>query len=122
MESRCLELLSTVQKGVQSSLSSLSVPVYTLDQTRNGAKPAKLVVSYNPIDLLHGQIHLTLYDQQGALWDDRGNLTSAQISQPSVVSTYCEEASSEILWQIITAKIRLSSNSDEKGIETSKSE
>lgn len=122
MGSRCLELLSTVQEGVQSSLSSLSVPVYTLGQTRNRAKPAKLVVSYSPIDLFHGQIHLTLYDQQGALWDDRGNLAYAQINQPSVVSTYCEEASSEILWQIITAKIHLNSNSDEKGIEISKSE
>jgi len=122
MESRCLELLSTVQKGVQSSLSSLSVPVYSLDQTGNGAEPAKLVVSYNPIDLLHGQIHLTLYDQQGALWDDKGNLTFAEISQPSVVTTYCEEASSEILWQIITAKIRVNANSDKKGNDSSKSE
>ena len=62
MESQCRKLLSTIQQEVKSNLNSLNVPVLGLDQTGAGKEPAKLVVSYNPVNLLHGQIHLTLYD------------------------------------------------------------
>lgn len=113
-ESRCLELLSSVRKGVQWTLSSLSLPVYAEDQTGDGIEPAKLVVSYNPIDTLHAQVHLTLYDQQGKLWDNEGNLSYATITEPAVVNNYCEEASSEILWEIITARMQVTSNRDVK--------
>jgi hypothetical protein len=117
-ESRCLELLSTIQKRVESNLSSVSLRAYTPDQPNERTEPAKLIVSYNPIDTLHGHVHLTLYDHQGELWDDKGNLTYAA---PSVVENYCEEASSKILLEIITAKIRVNSNPQE-GEKTSESE
>jgi hypothetical protein len=113
-ESRCFELLSTIQKGVLSTLKSLSLRVYTDNQTKDGVEPAQLMVSYNPIDTLHGQVHLTLSDQQGELWDNKGNFSYAAITEPSVVNSYCEEASSEILWEIITAKIQVKSNPEEK--------
>ena len=48
---------------MKSNLNSLNVPVLNMGHARVGKEPAKLVVSYNPINLLHGQIHLTLYDK-----------------------------------------------------------
>lgn len=119
-ESRCLELLTTIQKEVASSLSSLRVPVYTPGQIKKGIEPAELVVSYKPVDLIHGQIHLTLYDQQGELWRDRGDLNYAGVIEPAAVTTYCEEASTDMIWEIITAKTHVNSI-DEKGEVTTKS-
>jgi hypothetical protein len=77
-----------------------------------GKEPANLVVSYNPINLLHGQIHLTLYDKEGALWNGNGNLSYAQLTKPDLIKSYCEEASSEIVWEIIMAKAHLNSDHD----------
>lgn len=109
MESQCRKLLSKVQQEVKSNLNSLNVPVLSLDQTGAGREPAKLVVSYNPINLLHGQIHLTLYDHEGTLWNGNGNLSYAELTKPEVIKTYCEVASSEIVWEIIMAKAHVNS-------------
>lgn len=113
-ESRCLKLLSTIQKRVESNLGSFSLRKYTPDETDEGSEPARLIVSYNPIDMLHGHVHLRLYDQQGELWDDKGNLNYAAITEPALVEDYCEEASSKILLEIITAKIRVNSDPQEE--------
>jgi hypothetical protein len=109
MESQCRKLLSTIQQEVKSNLNSLNVPVLGLDQAGTGKEPAKLVVSYNPVNLLHGQIHLTLYDQEGALWNGNGNLSYAELTKPEVIKTYCEVASGEIVWEIIMAKTHVNS-------------
>ena len=62
-QGRCVEWLSTVQKGVESSLSGLSVPIYTHERPGDSTEPAKLVVSYDSTRT-NGQIHLTLYDSR----------------------------------------------------------
>ncbi|HEY4424205.1 MAG TPA: hypothetical protein VGN10_08360 [Pyrinomonadaceae bacterium] len=122
MESQCRKLLSTVQQEVKSNLNRLNVPVLTLDQTGAGREPAKLVVSYNPINLLHGQIHLTLYDHEGDLWNGNGNLSYAELTKPEVIKTYCEAASSEIVWEIIMAKAHVSSGHDITPTESANSD
>lgn len=121
MESQCRALLSTIQQEVKSNLSSLNIPVLRTDQVKTGKEPAKLVVSYNPTNLLHGQIHLTLYDQQGALWS-KGNLSYAKLTEPDAIRTYCEEASNEIVWEIIMAKAQMNFDRDTTATGSAKSE
>ena len=55
--------------------------------------------------------------REGALWHDESNLNYSEVNEPSAVNTYCEEASSEIIWEIIAAKMQLSSGNELKEAE-----
>ena len=119
---RCFELLSHVQKGVDSRLRNFSLPIVNGNDDKAGIEPATLIVSFNPIDSLHGEIHLTLHDAQGTLWKNNGDLTYSNLTEPITVAAYCDEVSSEIVWEITRAKAHLNPTADAKTSATPNSE
>ena len=118
---RCFELLSNVQKGVDSRLRKFSLPIIN-GNDKASIEPATLIVSFNAIDSLHGQIHLTLHDAQGPLWKNNGDLTYSNLTEPTTVAAYCDEVSSEIVWEITRAKSHLNPTADAKPSATMNSE
>lgn len=118
---RCFELLSNVQKGVDSRLRKFSLPIIN-GNDKASIEPATLIVSFNAIDSLHGQIYLTLHDAQGTLWKNNGDLTYSNLTEPTTVAAYCDEVSSEIVWEITRAKSHLNPTADAKPSATMNSE
>lgn len=106
---RCRELLKDVQQEMHEKLSSLGSSVSPHDPGDSHPVAAELVVSYQPVDWQHGNVHLTLSDEQGPLWDDGHGISCGENDQMDFINDYSDEASKEILSEIQWAREHVNS-------------
>jgi hypothetical protein len=112
---RCHGLLISWQKEMKSRLNNLNFSTLSTEQAHTDQELFKLVVSYKPVDLQHGHIHLTLYDIEGPVWNGNHDVNYGEAAQSQLVAIYLDEASRELVDDINRAKEQQNSGMDEKG-------
>ena len=116
-EGRCLKLLDGIQRQLRTRLNRLNLPPAAPELVAVSKPSATLVVSYLPLDEERGNIHLTLSDHEGSLWNteqyfEHASNPEIQISDAQITDQYSEQFSTEVLLAIFRAKDQCLSESD----------